>query len=241
MLVATRQLRISPVSRHAARVDTLQRLPNRRCCGKPVFRMSSEPREDVTRLLQSASAGDARAAADLLPLLYDELRRLAAARMAKVAPGQTLQATALVHEAYLRLIGTEDPGWENRGHFFFAAARAIRDILVEQARKRASLKRGGDRVRVDGQDPSAESPLNFVVAAETAPDDIITLTEALEQLEKDDPQAHRIVMLRFFSGLTHEQTAEVLGVSERTVRREWSYIRARLHRHISSDGTKPER
>ena len=164
--------------------------------------MKSKPPEDVTQLMQSASAGDAQAAADLLPVLYDELRRRAKGRLAKAPPGQTIQATALVHEAYLRLVGRENPVWDNRGHFFFAAARAIKDILVEEARKKAALKRGGDRRRVSSEDPSS---LNLVVAAETSADDIMALNEALAMLEKDDPQAHRIVMLRFFGGLTHEQ------------------------------------
>lgn len=190
--------------------------------------MSSQPENPgtdssrVTQLLHAAGAGDAQAAEDLLPLVYDELRRMAAHRLARTPPGQTLQATALVHEAYLRLLGEAQPGWESRGHFFFAAARAVHHILVERARQKATLKRGGDRRRVSLE--------NLRVAEDAPPDDLLALNDALEQLAARDPQAHRIVMLRFFAGLSESETAAVIGVSERTLRREWRFARAELHR-----------
>ena len=178
-------------------------------------------------MLEAVRAGDPHAARDLLPVVYGELRRLAEARLARTPPGQTLQATALVHEAYLRLIGQEDPGWASRGHFFLAAARAIQDILVEHARHRGAQKRGGQKRRV---------VLTDAEAAAAAPlEDLLTLREALAGLEREDVDAHRVVMLRFFAGLTEKQTAEALGLSERTVRREWRYVRARLHKELSGD------
>ena len=195
--------------------------------------MSSHPEQPgtdpsrITQLLNAAGAGISGASEELLPLVFDELRRMAAQRLARTPPGQTLQATALVHEAYLRLLGEAQPGWENRGHFFFAAARAVHHILVERARQKASLKRGGDRRRVSIE--------NLRVADEAPPDDLLALDDALEKLAARDPQAHRIVMLRFFAGLSEAETAEVLGVSDRTLRREWRYIRAELQRLLSSE------
>ena len=186
--------------------------------------MSEVARGHVTQMLIAAAEGDSEAAADLLPLVYGELRRLAEARMTAVPPGQTLQATALVHEAYLRLVGTDDPGWQSRGHFFFAAARAIHDILVEQARRKARLKRGGDRRRVPGSD------LQVAVAAPS--EDMLALSECLERLEREDPTQHQLVMLRFFAGLTAEQTAEVMGISRSTLQREWRFVRAQLRRDL---------
>ena len=180
--------------------------------------------QSVTLMLQAASRGDEKAAAELLPLVYTELRRLAKSWMAKTPPGQTLQPTALVHEAYLRLLGGEDPGWESRRHFFFTVSRAMRDILVEQARRKASLKRGGGRRRVQSEDelPAFEEPV----------EDMLALDEALKCLERDDPRKHRIVMLRFFVGLTAEETAGVMDLSLRTVVREWRYIRAKLYKDL---------
>jgi len=185
----------------------------------------------VTLLLQAAADGDSRAAVELLPLLYGELRRLAAAWMDRTPPGQTLQPTALVHEAYIRLVGKEALRFENRRHFFFVAARAMRDILVEQARRKASKRRGGDMKRVDAA--------NLVLAIEAPAEDMLALTEALEDLRKSDEKKHELVMLRFFAGLTAQESAEVLGVSLSTVEREWRYIRARLHRALSSDEGTP--
>jgi RNA polymerase sigma factor (TIGR02999 family) len=179
----------------------------------------------VTRDLKAAAAGDREAASRLLPLVYSELRKLARARMAKLAPGQTLQPTALVHEAYLRLIGAADPGWDGRGHFFGAAAQAMRDIIVEQARRRAALKRGGDRKRLELQDCD--------LAIRPPQGDVIALDEALTRLEADDPRKRQIVNLRYFAGLTTKETAGVLGVSVGTVEREWRYIKAWLQTQLA--------
>src|SRR4051794_39908141 len=166
--------------------------------------------DDVTRVLSAIDQGDPRAAEQLLPLVYDELRRLATKKLAREKPGQTLQATALVHEAYLRLVGPEsDPdGWKGRGHFFRAAAEAMRRILVEQARRKAGPKAGGDRRRVELEaiEPSNDGPRV----------DVIALDEALTALEAKDRRKAELVRLRFFAGLTIEQAAEVLGISAAT-------------------------
>jgi RNA polymerase sigma factor (TIGR02999 family) len=175
---------------------------------------------DVTRILSAIEQGDPRAASQLLPLVYDELRALAACRLAREKPGQTLQATALVHEAYLRLVGGTDPGWSGRGHFFAAAAEAMRRILVESARRRASLKRGGGLARVDLD--CAE------MADEGRPDDLLALDEALSLLEREDPQSAELVKLRYFSGLTNKEAAEALGISPRTADFRWAFARAWL-------------
>ena len=173
---------------------------------------------DVTRLLDAAAAGDRRAAADLLPLVYYELRQLAAARMAAEAPGHTLDATALVHEAYLHLVGNRDPGWEGRRHFFGAAARAMREILIEQARRKDSLKRGGGARRVE----LAEG----LVLIEPPADDLLALDEAIEQLQAQRPHLTEVVLLRYYTGLSVEETADVVGRSVSTVTREWRFARA---------------
>jgi len=189
------------------------------------FFMAAPSDKTVTQLLQAASRGDVQVAEDLLPLVYTELRKLADSWMAKLPPGQTLQPTALVHEAYVRLVGAEDTGWENRRHFFFAAARAMHDILVEQARRKAGRKHGGDHRRVDSD--------NLVMAIEAPAQDMLALNEALERLQRDDPRKHDIVLLRFFAGLTAQETAKVMKTSLRTVEREWRYIRARLHAELA--------
>jgi RNA polymerase sigma factor (TIGR02999 family) len=178
---------------------------------------------DVTRLLDAAAAGDSRAANDLLPLVYDELRKLAAARMTGEAPGQTLQATALVHEAYLRLVG--DQRFDHRGHFFAAAAEAMRRILVDQARKRSSEKRGGGRRRVDLADAGAL----LAAPADHAADDLLALDEALAAFEVEDPARARLVKLRYFAGLSIPEAAAALGVSPATAKRQWVYARAWLY------------
>ncbi|MHC4769154.1 MAG: sigma-70 family RNA polymerase sigma factor [Planctomycetota bacterium] len=181
-------------------------------------------------LALKAAAGDRVAAAELLPLIYEDLRKLARARMAKLAPGQTLQPTALVHEAYARVIGSGDPGWDGRGHFFGAAAQAMRNILVDQARSKAALKRGGGRQRLDLQDGD--------LAIQPPREDILALDEALRRLEADDPRKGRIVNLRYFAGLTAEETAAALDVSVGTVEREWRYIKAWLHTQLAEgDGS----
>jgi RNA polymerase sigma factor (TIGR02999 family) len=180
---------------------------------------------DVTRLLDAAAAGEPRAAAELLPLVYAELRKLAAARLAGEKPGQTLQPTALVHEAYVRLVGGEQPqDWNGRGHFFAAAAEAMRRILVDHARQRKSAKRGGDRERLD---------LDAIdVAIADWPEDLVALDEALDRLAAVDPKAARLVHLRFFAGLPIPEVAAVLGVSPRTADRLWAYARAWLHQAV---------
>jgi RNA polymerase sigma factor (TIGR02999 family) len=175
---------------------------------------------DVTRLLDAAAAGDPGAAADLLPLVYDELRRLAAARLAAEKPGQTLQATALVHEAYLRLVGAADPGWNGRGHFFAAAAEAMRRILVDSARRKRADKRGGDRKRADLRDVPA--------AADLLPDDLLDLDAAFAAFEAEDPDKAALVRLRFFGGLSEAEAAACLGLSRATAARHWAYARAWL-------------
>jgi RNA polymerase sigma factor (TIGR02999 family) len=168
--------------------------------------------------------GEPLDAAELLPALYSELRRLAAERLRHTPPGNTLQATALVHEAYLRLVDQGDPGWNGRGHFFGAAARAMRDILVEQARRKAAIKHGGavERVPLDEIDLTLAAPV----------EDIVALDEALRRLESVDPGKSRIVMLRYFAGLSAAETAAVVGVSERTIEREWRFIKAWLRQRI---------
>jgi RNA polymerase sigma factor (TIGR02999 family) len=187
---------------------------------------------DVTHLLDAAAAGDRHAAADLLPLVYDELRKLAAARMAAEAPGNTLQPTALVHEAYLRLIGPADrERWDGRGHFFAAAAEAMRRILVDAARRKKRDKHGGDRDRVD-----------LVAVQPVTPDfrhDLIALDAALTKLAAEDPQAARLVELRHFAGLTIPESAEALAISPRTADRVWAFARAWLHRELAGTDADP--
>jgi RNA polymerase sigma factor (TIGR02999 family) len=180
---------------------------------------------DVTLILDAAAAGDPRAAADLLPLVYDELRKLAAARMADESPDQTLQPTALVHEAYLRLIGPADAvRWQNRGHFFAAAAEAMRRILVDQARRKKTTRHGGGLVR-HGLEPD-------LAPAPQPREDLIALDQALDQLAAEDPVKAELVKLRYFAGFTLAEAAEALGLSERTAGRHWTYARAWLRRAI---------
>jgi RNA polymerase sigma factor (TIGR02999 family) len=182
---------------------------------------------DVTRILSAMDQGDPQAAEQLLPLVYDELRKLAAARMAREAPGQTLQATALVHEAYLRLLdGNPDQPWNSRGHFFAAAAEAMRRILVERYRRKRSLKAGGDRRREDL--PDIELPAGSRL-------DLLALHEALTKLEQQDRRRAELVKLRFFAGLTLAEAARVLGVSESTVDNDWAYARSWLRLEIAGD------
>ena len=180
---------------------------------------------DVTRLLDAAVAGDRHAAAELLPLVYDELRKLAAVRMAAESPDQTLQPTALVHEAYLRLIGPADGlRWDSRGHFFAAAAEAMRRILVDAARRKDSLKRGAGQRR----HPLDEASL----AAPRVDEDVLAVNEALDHLAAVDAEAAELVKLRFFAGFTAEQAAEALGISARTADRIWGYARAFLLKQL---------
>jgi RNA polymerase sigma factor (TIGR02999 family) len=180
---------------------------------------------DVTRLLEAATRGDRHAAAELLPLVYDELRNLAAVRMAQEKPGHTLNATALVHEAYLRLVG--DQQFDGRGHFFAAAAEAMRRILVGQARRRHAAKRGGQRQR-QALDPDD-------IAAPVPDDELLALHEALDRLAAAHPEKAEVVKLRYFAGLTADQAAAVLGISPSVGDRHWAYARAWLKRAMSPD------
>jgi RNA polymerase sigma factor (TIGR02999 family) len=181
---------------------------------------------EVTQILSCIEQGDPHAAGQLLPLVYDELRRLAAQRLAEEKPGQTLEATALVHEAYLRLVDVDKAQqWNSRGHFFAACAEAMRRILVEQARRKGRHKHGGSCPRVEIEMDDLASPL---------PDeDLLALDEALTRLEAQDPLRARLVRLRFYAGLTNDQAAEILGVSASTARRSWRYARAWLHRELA--------
>ena len=184
---------------------------------------------DVNRILSDLAEGDAHAAGQLLPLVYDELRKLAAARMAGEAPGNTLNATALVHEAYLRVIGPADANrWDNRGHFFAAAAEAMRRILVDQARRKAAARRGGERTR-------AELVPDLAVSREPR-EDVIALDEALDWLAAEHPLKAELVKLRYFGGLTLPEAAAVLGLPERTAGRHWAYAWAWLRRAIEGTG-----
>ncbi len=182
---------------------------------------------DVTQILGQIESGDPAAAEQLLPLIYDELRKLAAAKLAQEKPGQTLQATALVHEAYLRLVGPEENEirWENRGHFFSAAAEAMRRILVDGARRRQSLKHGGGIERKQLEDLSIAGP---------EPDDkLLAISEALEKLSAADNTAAELVKLRYFAGLTGKESAAALGLAERSADRIWVYARAWLLKHLT--------
>jgi RNA polymerase sigma factor (TIGR02999 family) len=181
---------------------------------------------DVTVLLAAIDRGDPHAAADLLPLVYDELRRLAAHRLAQENPGQTLQPTALVHEAYLRLVGTDaGPTWNGRGHFFGAAAEAMRRILIDQARRKHRPKHGGDRARLELDE--------LVLSSADRADDLLALDEALTALAREEPAKAELVKLRYFAGLTLEEAAACLGISLSTAKRHWALARAWLFAALS--------
>lgn len=180
----------------------------------------------VTLIMEGAQGGDPMAADQLLPLVYDELHRLAAHKMACEAPGHTLQPTALVHEAWLRLVGGENPHFEGRAHFFAAAAEAMRRILVETARRKRRFRHGGGQARV-GLEESG-------IAAPADDDKILLVDEALEALESEDPDQARVVKLRFFTGLSNAEAATALGVSEKTIQRYWTHAKAWLFEHIRS-------
>jgi RNA polymerase sigma factor (TIGR02999 family) len=178
---------------------------------------------ESTLALQAVGRGEAGASEDLLPLIYHDLRRHAGAQMAHEKPGQTLQPTALVHEAWLRMIG-DGRVWQNRAHFFGAAAEAMRRILIENARRKSRLKRGGDQLRVELE------PLEL---AETTPEEkVLLIDEALERLQAQDPERARVVLLKFFGGLTNQEVAETMGVAERTIERHWAYAKAWLFQNI---------
>jgi RNA polymerase sigma factor (TIGR02999 family) len=183
---------------------------------------------DITLILQAIGRGESRASEELLPLVYEELRRLARQRMAREAAGQTLQPTALVHEAWLLLVGDEGQSWQNQAHFYGAAANAMRRILVDNARRKARLKRGGGQMRVD---------LDEVDLAAPAPgDEVLQIHEALTRLEQEDPQQAKIVELKFFGGLTNQEVAEILGIGERSVYRQWFCAKAHLLRLVRKSG-----
>jgi RNA polymerase sigma factor (TIGR02999 family) len=186
---------------------------------------------DVTRILAAMEQGDPRAAEQLLPLVYDDLRILAAQKLAQERPGQTLQATALVHEAYLRLVSPGDPGWDSRGHFLAAAAEAMRRILVENARRKLCRKHGGGLHRVDLSE--VDQPLPD--AGQLDPAELLALDDALAFLAQEDPAAHAVVKLRVFAGLSVEGAAEALGISRASAYRHWTYGRAWLNYRLRSD------
>ena len=186
---------------------------------------------DVTRILSQIESGDPAAAERLLPLVYEELRTLAAARLAQEKPGQTLQATALVHEAYLRLVGDVEQHWDSGGHFFAAAAESMRRILVEAARRKKRLKRGGNLIRRD-------LPMEDVAAIEPR-EDLLALDAALDKLAATDRTAADLVQLRYFTGLTIADAARILNIPRRTADRRWSYARAWLHRELLGGNSGP--
>lgn len=181
---------------------------------------------EVTQILDALQQGDPQAADQLLPLVYTELRRLASAKMAREPPGQTLQATALVHEAWLRLAGGRQQTWQNRAHFFAAAAEAMRRILVENARRKARIRHGGGlhRVELDGLD----------VAATATDEQLLAVSEALDRLAARDPQGAELIKLRFFAGLPNVEAAQLLGIPERTAKRRWAYVRAWLYEELGA-------
>jgi RNA polymerase sigma factor (TIGR02999 family) len=190
------------------------------------FPIEPSQMSDVTRILCDIEEGDPRAAELLLPLVYEELRRLAAQKMAQENPGQTMQATALVHEAYVRLVGADKvQSWNSRGHFFAAAAEAMRRILIEQARHKASAKVGGQHQRVDAVEIEPAIPGPQL--------DLLALNEALEELEKIDPRGALVVKLRYFSGLTTEEAARAIGVSLATAENDWAYAKSFLRLRLS--------
>ena len=181
---------------------------------------------DVTRLLSAVEQGDPKAAGELLPLVYEELRHLASLKMADQPAGHTLQPTALVHEAYLRLVGAEERKWQNSRHFFAAAAEAMRHVLIDAARKKHRLRRGGGWQRVNLEEVH--------LAVEADPDGLLAVDEALEQFEREDPAKAALVKLRFFAGLSLPQAAQSLGLSLATAKRSWAFSRAWLYRRLSS-------
>lgn len=187
-----------------------------------------EPADEITGLLNLAAGGDAEAARRVFPAIYGELRRLASAKLARQPAGGTLRTTALVHEAYLRIVGRNPAGWENIRHFYFTAARAMRDILVEDARRRSSRKHGGGQERVPLDD--IEAPWCYDVS----PEEVLALDAALEKLEKEDEEGHRLVLLRFYTGLTNTEIADLLEASVRTVERKWRFLRVWLAREMET-------
>jgi RNA polymerase sigma factor (TIGR02999 family) len=179
---------------------------------------------EITQILQAVGRGETLASEELLPLVYDDLRRHAMVQMAHEAAGQTLQPTALLHEAWLRLVGHGVRHWQNRAHFFGAAAEAMRRILIENARRKSRLKRGGDQVRVDSD--------QIELAATTPDEKVLLINDALEQFQRQDPEKAQVVVMKFFGGRTNQEVAASLEVTERTVERHWAYAKAWLFQHI---------
>jgi RNA polymerase sigma factor (TIGR02999 family) len=200
----------------------------------PVYRIDpgesvESSRADITELLNRAASGDPDAGRDVLPAIYRELKNLASARLAKIPPGGTLQTTALVHEAWLRIVNRNPAGWEGMRHFYFTAARAMRDILVEEARRKLAAKRGG----------GAEHVVDMDVAwsYDTSPEEVLALDTALSRLKEEDEEGHRLVLLRYYAGLTVPEVADVLGSSVRTVERKWRFLRSWLSRQLEAPAT----
>lgn len=183
---------------------------------------------EVTQILDAIERGEPHAAGELLPLVYDELRRLAAQQLARELPGQTLQATALVHEAWLRLVGDAERKWHGSRHFFYAAAQAMRRILVENARRKQRLIHGGQMQRVNLEDIAPAGPMK--------PEELLALDEALERLGTEDPEAARLIELRFFAGLGHQEAAEIMGISRRVADGLWAYARTWLFEAMRDEG-----
>jgi RNA polymerase sigma factor (TIGR02999 family) len=179
---------------------------------------------EITQVLEAIGRGEGHASEELLPLVYAELRRHASVRMASEAPGHTLQPTALVHEAWLRMFGDGKRVWQNRAHFFGAASEAMRRVLIENARRKSRLKRGGNQVRLDIE--------QLELAATTPDEKVLLIDDALKRLEEQDPEKARVVMLKFFGGLTSQEAAETMGVTERTIERHWAYAKAWLFQSI---------
>lgn len=207
-----------------------QRATHQELSGECDF-MSETQSRSPGDLARAAATGDRQAAADLLPLVYDELRRLAQSRLAQLPPGNTLQATALVHEAFVKLVGKCDPGWEGKAHFFGAAAEAMRQLLVDQARRKKSVKHGGAHSRIDIE--SVDVPVT------ASPDEVLAVDAALKRLQIDDPRKGQILALRCFAGFTRDEVAAAIGVSPATVDREWRYIIARLQKELKSAECQP--
>jgi RNA polymerase sigma factor (TIGR02999 family) len=204
---------------------------SRRSEGSPMPHEDERP--DVTRLIELVGQGDPQAARELLPVLYDELRRLAAQRLSHEAPGQTIDATSLVHEAYLRLVGSDpERPWNGRGHFFGAAAEAMRRILVERARHKRRLRHGGALGRIDLDRVDLD---RVAVAADPSSDDLLALDEALDRLAAEEPAVAEVVKLRYFAGLPIEGAADALGISVRTANRHWAYARAWLYQQLNAE------
>jgi len=201
-------------------------MPNRAAAGR---NLGVEGVSEVTNILEAIQNGDAKAAEQLLPLVYDELRRVAAGKMAHEAPGHTLQPTALVHEAWLRMAGDQEPKWQNRAHFFGAAAEAMRRILIDNARRKRALRHGGGQQRVDVEQAD-------LAATAEEDDQLLAVHEALDALAAQDKVKAELVKLRYFVGLTIPEAAEVLGIAEPTAKRYWAYARAWLYREIQGPG-----